>query len=246
MEPIFRKNYTVTEAHLDSSGKVKLSALLGFALNAAGGHCVELNADWDTLAKQDLFWAVLRHRLQLSRYPQVGETITLETWPMPTTRSAYPRAAVAYDAEGREVFRLVSLWVLMDMKARTMVLPGKSGVTVDGILRGGEPDVPSSIAPVPLENTTRRQVSTEDLDKNNHMTNTRYLDWIDDLLAPEFRAEKIAKELVICYLSEALLGQQIQLQWQVTAEGCLQVEGRREHTDVPTKPTRIFAAKVYF
>mgnify|MGYP002517044180 CR=1 FL=1 len=31
-----------------------------------------------------------------------NEDITVETWPMPTTRTAYPRATVGYDAQGNE------------------------------------------------------------------------------------------------------------------------------------------------
>lgn len=245
MEPIYTQKYTVCQNHLDLNGRVKPAALLGFALDAAGKHCVALNADWDTLAQKGMFWAVIRHRLLISRYPENGEVLTVETWPMPTTRSAYPRAAVAYNHKGNEVFRLVSLWVLMDINARTMILPGKSGVTVDGILRGNEPEPPMSIPPRDLEHTACRQVATEDMDRNQHMTNTRYLEWIQDLQTPEFHREHPAKEIVICYLSEALFGQELTLNWELTPEGFLQADGRREETDGNGKTTRIFSAKVY-
>ena len=62
---------------------------------------------------------------------------------MPTTRTAYPRSTIAYDADGKECFRAISLWVLMDTQNRSMVLPGKSGVDVAGLLRGCELAVPA-------------------------------------------------------------------------------------------------------
>ena len=243
---IYETQYTVQPRHMDACGRTRPSALLGFALDAAGQHCVQLGADRAALEKRNLFWAVLRHRLQIARYPAVGEQLTVKTWPMPTTRSAYPRAAVAVDQDGKEVFRLVSLWVLMDISARTMVLPGKSGVGVDGLLLGNELPAPSSITPMVLSETVTRRVEAEDLDQNNHMTNTRYLDWIDDLQSVDFRREHAPKEIQICYLAEALPGQEITLGLQASEEGFLQAEGFSARTNVSDKATRIFAAKLYF
>jgi acyl-ACP thioesterase len=246
MEPVFRQSFPITAIHLDRYGRLKPSALLFFAQEAAGGHCKELALDWDTLAKHNLFWAVIRHRVQISRLPVAGETITVETWPMPTTRSAFPRATVAYDARGNEVFRTVSLWVLMDTVSRGMVLPGKSGVDLNGTLRGCELATPTSILPKPLENTVTRRVGYTELDRNGHMNNSRYMDWIDDLVPSEFHGSHPVRDFTVCYLSEATEGQEIHLSWQILEGGCLQVDGRRSATEDPDNQTRVFAAQVYF
>lgn len=246
MEPIFRQTYKISAIHLDRHGRIKPSVILFFAQEAAGGHCSDLALDWDTLAKRNLFWAVIRHRVQVTRLPVLGETITVETWPMPTTRSAFPRSTVAYDNKGNEVFRSISLWVLMDTQTRAMVLPGKSGIELIGTLRGNELAPPSSILPKPLDNTICRRVGYTELDRNGHMNNTRYLDWIDDLLPSAFHAEHPVREFTICYLSEAREGQKIDLNWQITDGPCLQVDGHRERTDVPGKQERVFSAQVCF
>lgn len=246
MQPFFRQTYTISAIHLDCFGRVKPSVLLHFAQEAAVGHCAHLLLDWDTMAKKNLFWAVIRHRMQITRLPVEGQTVTVETWPMPTTRSAFPRATIAYDAQGNELFRSVSLWVLMNMESRSMVLPGKSGVELDGTLRGCELATPGSILPKQLENTMTRRVGFTELDRNGHMNNTRYMDWVDDLLPSAFHAEHSIKEFTICYLSEAREGQQIDVNWQLSEDNCLQVDGRREQTDVPGENERVFAAMVRF
>lgn len=246
MEAVFRQNYTISHAHLDKYGRAKPSALLYFAQEAAGSHCAQLALDWDTLAKRGLFWAVIRHRVQIDRLPHKGETITVETWPMPTTRSAFPRTTAAYDAQGNLVFRAVSLWVLMDMHTRSMVLPGKSGIDLTGTQRGDELPFPSSIPPKPLENTATRQVTYADLDRNGHVNNARYMDWVDQLLPDTFYRDHPVREFVVCYLSEALNEQTINLHWQISEDGNLQVEGHRERTDVSGTQSRVFAAQVLF
>ena len=121
MEFVFRQQYTLTDNLTDPFGRAKPSALFSFVQDAAGQHCLSLGADWETLQKKNLFWAVTRTRVQITRLPRSGETIHVETWPMPTSRVAYPRSVVAYDEAGQEIFRAISLWCLMDTKSRAMV-----------------------------------------------------------------------------------------------------------------------------
>ena len=246
MEPIYRQNFSMTDMDVDCFGKMKLSTLLTCAQEVAGKHSAILGADYDSLARKGLFWAVSRHKIQIIRLPRLGETVTVETWPMPTTRVAYPRAMAAYDAQGNVLFRCISLWVLMNMENRAMVLPGKSGVEVSGTLTGSELATPHSLVPREMPNTTQRTVTYTCLDRNGHMNNTRYLDWVEDLLPSAFHREHTPKELVICYLNEAWEAQVLNLDWELSQDGCLQVDAHRTETLVPGKKHRIFSAQVLY
>ena len=113
MEPFYKQTFTLTDLHVDRFGRLKPSVLLYFAQEVAGKHAAMLGAGWEVLSQKHLFWAVIRHAVQITRLPVRGETVTVETWPMPTTRAAYPRSVIAYDETGCELFRTVSLWVLM-------------------------------------------------------------------------------------------------------------------------------------
>lgn len=246
MQPTFRQTFDISALHVDRYGRAKPSALLYFAQEVAGQHCLDLALDWNTLAQRHLFWAVIRNRVQVTRLPMLGETITVETWPMPTTRVAYPRSTVAYDAKGKELFRCISLWVLMDTDTRAMVLPGKSGVEVCGTLTGTELAVPNSIVPKALKNTVCNRVGFTELDRNGHMNNTRYMDWIDNLLPSEFHASYPVKDFTICYLSEAREGQQIDLTWELSDGPSLQIDAHSKPSSDAAEPTRVFSAQVHF
>lgn len=243
MEPIFQQDFEVRDICVDRFGRLKPSTILYFAQEVAGQHCNELALDYDTLARRRLFWAVTRHRVQVTRLPERGETIHIETWPMPTTRVAYPRSMVAYDQAGNECFRSISLWVLMDLDTRNMILPGKSGIVVSGTLRGTELALPGGLVPKVMENCRRRDVCFTDLDRNGHMNNTRYLDWIDDLLPSAFHEGHPVKEFTVCYHSEAREGQRLELHWDFVEDGCLRVDTRRNNGG---KDELVFSAKVLF
>ena len=246
MEPIYRQEFHIEPAAVDCFERLKPSMMLLFAQEVAGNHSDRLGVSYDELASRGLFWAVIRNRVLITRLPMVGETITLETWPMPTTRTAYPRSTVAFDANGQELFRSVSLWILMDRNSRAMVLPGNSGVTVDGTLRGTELAAPRSLAPKPMTNSRSRSVCFSDLDRNAHMNNARYLDWIADLLPASFHQTHPLRELTLCYLNEAREGQTLQLHWDTDPQGDLVVDIHRQKEHDPADHDRIFAAKIGF
>ena len=243
MEPIYVDNFTVSDLQCDRYGRLKPSAILWFVQEIAGRHCVQLGTDWDTLAKKNMFWAVIRHRVQISRLPQKNETIRIETWPMPTTRVAYPRNVVALDAAGNELFRSISLWVLMDLQTRAMILPGKSSVEVAGVLRGGELPTPASLAPAQLEQCQSRRVCFTDLDINGHMNNCRYLDWAYDLLPSQFHQHKTVRDFTLGYLSEAREGDALLLQHAAAPDGSVRLEILRPEGE---KNRRIFCAELKF
>ena len=241
MELIFNKEFTLSRIHVDCFGYAKPSVLLYMMQEAAGEHCKLLNVDKSHLNR--LFWAITRTRVQVTRLPKLGETVTLKTWPMPTTRVAYPRSVVAYDREGEELFRAISLWVLMDEQTRAMVLPGKSGVTVDGTLTGTELAVPHAIATREMLQTCQKQVTYSLLDQNGHMNNTRYMDWLDDLLPGDFHKDHQVQEFTLCYMNEALEGDKIDLQFELSEEPVLTADAQRQGAD---RSDRIFSAQVIF
>ncbi len=242
MNPIYTQTFTLTDLHVDCYRRLKSSVLLYLIQEVSGCHAALLGADWETLADKNLFWAIIRHKVQINRLPEAGETITLETWPMPTTRVAYPRATVAYDASGNILFKSVAIWVLMDTDTRAMVLPGKSGVEVPGSIRGIECDMPASVSVKDAENRSCRTVGYSELDRNGHMNNTYYLNWADDLLPGKFHKTHCLQGFNICYLAEGKEGQNMELLWHLNEENTLSLEAKTVGEDAH----RVFAVVVNY
>ena len=153
MEPIYTQNFTIEDVHVDRFGKLKPSMILYIAQEMSGRHSELMNVGFDTLYSRNLFWAVNRHRVQVTRLPEKGETIRVETWPLPATHAAFPRSVIAYDSQGSELFRCMSLWVLMDVNTRRMITPGKSGIMVVGTHRGRELPAPTGLILRPMGTT---------------------------------------------------------------------------------------------
>ena len=243
MEPIYVKNFTVDDSWVDRYGRMKPSMLLYLAQEMGGQHSALMSLDYDTLASRRLFWAVSRHGVQIDRMPTRGETIRVETWPLPATRAAYPRSVIGYDENGSECFRVITLWVLMDLDTRRMILPGKSGIMVVGTLRGNELPAPAGLILRPAGSARNRTVAYSDLDRNGHMNNTRCMDWIADLMPSEFHRTHALRELTVCYLAEAREGDDLRLNLEFADDATAQVDATRTQDG---ENHRIFSAKLYF
>ena len=246
MQPIYVKEFEVSPVAVDQFDRLKTSRILAFLQEVAGDHSAILGTDQKSLTEKNLFWAVIRHRVQITRLPGSGEKLRIETWPMPTTRTAYPRSTIAYDENGEECFRSISLWILMDANTRAMILPGKSGVEVNGLLRGCELQAPSSLIPKETANVQTRTVRYTDLDINGHMNNCRYPDWVDDLLPSAFHAGHEIRELTLCYMSEVRENEKVGLHFDLSDGPTLTVEAVRQSADASTMHSRVFSARVEF
>ncbi len=245
-KPIYHKQFTLYGNDCDCFCRVKPSTILSMMQEAAGEQCAAWHMSWEEMAEKDLFWAITRQTVEITRLPRAYETITIETWPMPATRVAYPRATVAYDAEGKELFRAIALWVLMDLKERSMVLPGKSGIDFPGCTVGGELPSPKSLTPKNLPLATERRVRFGQLDRNGHMNNTKYLEWAMDLLPGSFHRDHPLKSFAVCYLNEAKEGDRVKLCHGLDEAGQLLVDATRPDPDEEGKSHRVFAVRAEF
>ena len=243
MESIYTQKFTITDNHVDRFGKLKLSTLLYFSQEVAGQHFDRIAMTYDQLAEKGMFWAIIRQRVRVTRLPMSGDVIHVETWPMPNTRVAFPRCVVAYDEKGNELFQVLSLWILMDIETRAMILPGKSGIHLPGTVMGYELPAPTSLSAKNLLNHRNRTVCFTDLDRNGHMNNTKYLDWIADLLPSHFHEAHSPSEFTVCYISEAREGQELTLSWEFSEDGILNLDAHRVGCE---KTERVFSAKLQY
>lgn len=243
MESVYTQTYEIKDNMVDCLGYLKPSQILFIAQDMGGRHCRELTLSYDDMASRGLFWAVSRHRVQITRLPKSGETLRVETWAMPTTAAAYPRSVVAYDEAGKECFRSITLWVIMTLDTRKMISPSKSGIQVAGVVRGLELASPRGLVPRDMLNSSPRRVCYTDIDRNGHMNNTRYMEWVDDLFPSDFHRSHTLKELLVCYLSESREGQTLDLRYDMEDDGCLRVDAYRKEE---TEDHRVFSARMLF
>ena len=151
-------------------------------------------------------WVIVRFSASVERLPREGERVTLETWAGESRHAFYPRYYRLLSGEGRELLRASSLWVVLDVKERTMLtasLPTLRGGTVTG----HELPLPGVIKMPAGEEIGAFTVPPEYIDGNGHMNNACYFDLAETVI--NGRGE--IKSAVIEFTAEALEGDTILL-----------------------------------
>lgn len=227
MSGIYEKKLRLLTADTDMWRHLRPSVLAGFLQSAATAHAGELGAGTRATLDRGVLWIIARMAVEVERMPGCDEDVLLRTWPGPERHTLFPRYYELLSPEGGTLLRASSIWLLMDAENRRMVPARDAGIQVEGLVRGGELPLPSRIGRFPDRPAERseRTVRYSETDVNGHLNNTRYLDWADDLLSPEFHRSHILRSLLVEYRSEIRLGQAVELE-SILDNGTLYLRGK--------------------
>ena len=211
MTKTYTERFRINSWQTDLNARIRPAALLEIMQEMAGTHADLLGIGRNMLLDQHLIWVLTRIEVQMARYPRFGETIEVETFPMPNRRWFFPRYFIFRDESGAQIGCAASLWVLLDVRERRMsrpdpvlhLMPDNSDLTPPLGLPATVTEVGGT-----LETALRRAVYT-DLDMNGHVNNTRYLDWCCNALGVDTLRTMELAAFAVNYNQEILPGQEV-------------------------------------
>ncbi|MEG0766501.1 MAG: thioesterase, partial [Clostridia bacterium] len=179
-------------------------------------HSERLGCGYSTLLSQGAAWILVRIQLEMTRYPCLGETVRIRTWPSARKRWFFPRYFVFETEQGEALGAASSLWALLDLKTRTMLPPTHAGVEMPDTSAIMSPlSLPTMPEDLPMEAvcSTYLPVYT-DLDVNGHVNNTRYVDWLCNALGIDALRAQAPGKLQVTYHAEIRPGTQVNLSFK--------------------------------
>ena len=191
----------------DMNGHIKLPDVILLSLQVSGMQSIELGvSDKAILENYNLVWIITDYDIEVVRLPRFAEEITIETEALSYNRLFCYRRFTIYDEEGWELIHMMATFVLMDRGSRKVhavepeiVAPYQSEFSKK-LLRG--PKYQS------LENPISKDyhVRFYDLDMNGHVNNSKYLDWIFEVMGADFLTHYIPKKINLKYVKEVRPG----------------------------------------
>ncbi|MBQ8201107.1 MAG: hypothetical protein IJZ74_05005 [Clostridia bacterium] len=232
----FSEEFLIRSYQADVTNHITPSAILQIMQEMAGAHAEMLDIGRSVLLNHNLVWILTRVEVQMDRYPTAGETLYVETFPMPNRRWFFPRYFIFRDGSGMQIGCAGSLWALLDVTSRRMskpdpvmhMLPDNSDLTAPM----GLPATVEEIAIPPVTAMLLPQYT--DLDVNGHVNNTRYIDWCCNALGIDTMKQYCLSRFVLNFNQEILPGQAIrtELHRQGDAFSFSGFEGDTRHFDV--------------
>ena len=191
----------------DMNGHIKLPDVILLSLQVSGMQSIELGvSDKTILEDYNLVWIITDYDIEVARLPHFAEEITIETEALSYNRLFCYRRFTIYDEAGQDLIHMMATFVLMDRDSRKVhavepeiVAPYQSEFSKK-LLRG--PKYQS------LENPISKDyhVRFYDLDMNGHVNNSKYLDWIFEVMGVDFLTHYIPKKINLKYVKEVRPG----------------------------------------
>ena len=191
----------------DMNGHIKLPDVILLSLQVSGMQSIELGvSDKTILEDYNLVWIITEYDIEVVRLPRFAEEITIETEALSYNRLFCYRRFTIYDEEGRELIHMIATFVLMDRDSRKVhavepeiVAPYQSDFDKK-LIRGPKYE--------PLEELVSKDyhVRFYDLDMNGHVNNSKYLDWIFEVMGADFLTQYIPKKINLKYVKEVRPG----------------------------------------
>ena len=218
----------------DMNGHIKLPSLILLSLQVSGSQSAQLGvSDKEILEKYNLVWIITEYDIDVIRLPRFAEEITIETEALSYNRLFCYRRFTIYDESGQAIIQMLATFALMDRDSRKvhsvdpeMVAPYLSEFSKK-IIRGPKY--------TDLDNPTSKDyhVRFYDLDMNGHVNNSKYLDWIFEVMGADFLMGHIPQKINLKYVKEVRPGGMIsssyeligsQSRHQVTSQGVVNAQ----------------------
>ena len=186
---------------VDYKGQYQLCHLFNRFATIATENALQIGM-WNPQMMNDYGWVVAKQTLTLDQPIMLNDIIELTTIAGKGTFVAFPRYYFIYK-DKKEIGRCSSLWTLIDIKNRRIVSPQRIGINIPQMDHQIKLDSPNNISEdIELHFITKRQVLYSDVDTNQHMNNTRYIQWAFDIIDYHIHENHYVKEISINYKKE--------------------------------------------
>lgn len=196
--------------------RVPLQNFCGYMEEAAALHAAELGFSVEDLGRRGLAWALARTWIEFEELPFLGPEVLQEeesslvrvrTWPVAVERLQYRRDFLISWRE-RVLARAVTEWVVINLATRR-------AERIPEFISALQPPAPELVMEVErLRLPARDQapqlasftVRRADIDRNDHVNNARFTEWLVESVPAEISAAGRIKSLKIMYRAEGKYG----------------------------------------
>ncbi|MEY8392357.1 acyl-[acyl-carrier-protein] thioesterase [Lachnospiraceae bacterium] len=183
-------------SEIDSQGKITLTSIIDYFQDCSTFHSEELGVGIDYLRDQKLAWVLTSWQIEIGRYPEFGEKVSVKTWPYGFQGFFGYRNFTMESEHGELLAYANSVWVLLDLKKKR---PAKLPSLMQEVYQLS-PQLPMECdsrkiqIPEMAEEKERFPVHKYHIDTNQHVNNGKYVSMAQEYLPLGFKIGKMRAE----------------------------------------------------
>ena len=228
LNTLFQVRYSETNLY----NRLKLSNLFLYMQDVAAKHAAQYHFGFDDLAVHDVFWVLSRVWIKVDRLPETDETINIITWPRGTDKLFALRDFKIYDDNTNEIGNATTSWLIVNKES---FRPQKPVLLDDLVYPDIEPALTENAqkvnTPDDIVHSYQHTARFSDLDVNNHVNNSRYVDWLLDALTNNENNFK-GCEFLINFNSQISQGDKLDIYYHQNNDSEFYLEGKSNNRSV--------------
>lgn len=196
----------------DKTQKMTVQMLLNLLIQVSGEQSARLGLTDAKMEESGMAWIVLQHLFEINRMPNNNETIEVETAARQYNKFFCYRDFTVKSETGGVLVSFTMVFAIMDIHERKMIQISDKMVKpyeaplVKKPIRNPRPQV---IEEETADSSIYR-VRYFDIDANDHVNNSKYIEWMFDMLGEKFLTGHIVKKGNIKFEKEILYGQPVE------------------------------------
>jgi len=198
---------------VDLNNRLKLNELFNYLQETASNHADILKLGFTDLIVQDLGWVLSWAKVEISSFPGFGETIKVRTWPKCRYKLFSMRDFIVTNGSDDTLFKVSTAWLMINVKTKRITdirnLIQQIYYQPDQIALN---DLPEKITIGHERNILfTKKIRYTDLDINQHVNNTKYIELVLDSFSPEYHKTHKLQSLTISFNAESFYDDELEI-----------------------------------
>ncbi|GAB4286842.1 MAG: thioesterase [Ignavibacteriaceae bacterium] len=209
----FEEKKTIRANEVDFLNRLKMNFLFAILQDTAAAHANELQLGYEQLIRHNLSWVLSWIKVIVKRLPGFNETITIRTWPKERYKLYSLRDFIICSEKGEEIFIATTAWLPVNTLRKKIVdvknlpVPIKYYPNQKAI-----EDLPGKISlDENISCKAVRKVNYNDIDLNQHLNNTKYIEMVTDCYSKQFYEKHKPAEIEAVFNAECFYGDEIEI-----------------------------------
>ncbi|WP_229720493.1 acyl-[acyl-carrier-protein] thioesterase [Winogradskyella helgolandensis] len=229
----FDKQFELRYFEMNELGLATPAIMLALLEETAADHCYSIDHSLFDLFKENIGWVLFSGVLQMDRYPNYKEKITIRTWLSSYSSIKGYRENLIFDENENIIGRAKGLWVFFDIEKRrpTPIYEdikekwsycNETSIAIN---------IKKKINAVEYADYLGKfKVNRFDTDMNKHVNNIRYLQWVIESIPEEIVNTHFLHVIDGRFIAEAQFGDNVlsltkELETKNTFQHTIKVEG---------------------
>ena len=234
-----RQEITIAVNDADFNGQIKPGAIMGYFQDIATEHAALLGLGMSDMLARKLGWVMIRMSFKVLKSPDIGEVLTIQTFPEKPKAVDVNRGYYIYNQAGEMVICGSSKWCALDMETQKLQRCAalfERFDAADYIPHEPFEDANGKIEALadcgaPIEGPYLFTVQVTDLDLNFHMNNARYGDVLLNVCGVEMLKTSVLARVDLNFMSQLFIGDRYEV-YKAQKENVTWIEAKKTDTDV--------------